>query len=325
MCFTTEWENDLSLFLKEWANEKEYVTGQTSGSTGTPKTIRLSKKAMTASAIRTNNFFGLQKGDDILLCLSTNYIAGKMMVVRAIAGELNLVTVPPSSAPDWEGQVAFAAMVPLQVQTLLGSEAGRKRLSSVDKLLIGGSPVSESLEKELCKLPVNAYLSYGMTETVSHVALCRIEKDSAKEKIYHALPDVTFSKDHRNCLIIHAPYLQSEPFVTNDVVTLHSETSFAWLGRWDNVINSGGIKFFPEEIERKIAGLLPERFYITSLPHEQLGEQIVLKIESPTWNDAKKKSFLLQIACRLSKYEIPKQILFTDKFEETSTGKIKRN
>ena len=321
----TEWEHDLISFLKEWINDKEYITGKTSGSTGTPKTIRLSKKAMIASALRTNQFFQLQKEDNVLFCLSANYIAGKMMVVRAIVGGLNLIAVSPSSAPDWEGAVAFAAMVPFQVQNLLASEEGKKRLCSINKLLIGGSPVSDSLEKELYKLPVNAYLSYGMTETVSHVALCRIEKNGTKKKIYHALPDVVFSTDDRDCLVIDAPYLQQEPFVTNDVVTLFSNTSFSWLGRWDNVINSGGIKFFPEEIERKIADLIEARFYITSLPHEQLGQQIVLKIESLPWSEEKRKSFLQQIASRLTKYEIPKQILFADKLEETGSGKVRRN
>jgi len=320
----SEWEQDLIYFLKEWMNDKEYVTGKTSGSTGTPKTVRLLKKAMMASALRTNQFFQLQKEDEALLCLSANYIAGKMMIVRAIVGGFNLIAVPPSSAPDWKGSVAFAAMIPLQVQTLLVTEGGKKRLCSINKLLIGGSPVSNSLEEELYELPVNVYLSYGMTETVSHVALCRIEKNGMKEKIYHALPDVFFSIDDRNCLVINAPYLQQEPFVTNDVVKLLSKTSFSWLGRWDNVINSGGIKFFPEEIERKIAGLVESRFYITSLPHELLGQQIVLKIEDLPWSEEKKESFLQQIASRLTKYEIPKQILFADKFEETVTGKIKR-
>ncbi len=319
------WESDLVFFLNEWINDKEYVTGKTSGSTGTPKTIRLSKKAMITSALHTNQFFQLQKEDNVLLCLSSNYIAGKMMIVRAIVGGFNLIAVPPSSSPNWEGAVDFAAMVPLQVQTLLASEEGRKRIGSIDKLLIGGSPVPDSLERELCELSPTAYLSYGMTETVSHVALCRIEKNKREEKIYHALPDVVFCTDNRDCLVINAPYLQPEPFVTNDVVTLLSETSFSWLGRWDHVINSGGIKFFPEEIERKIAGLTKARFYITSLPHELLGQQIVLKIEDVAWNEETKKVFLAQLASRLTKYEIPRQILFVDKFEETPTGKIKRN
>jgi O-succinylbenzoic acid--CoA ligase len=260
-----------------------------------------------------------------LLCLSANYIAGKMMIVRAIVGGFNLIAVSPSSIPEWEGSVAFAAMIPLQVQTLLASEEGKKRLCTIDKLLIGGSPVSDLLERELCELPVNTYLSYGMTETVSHVALCRIEKSEMKEKIYNALPDVVFSTDDRDCLIISAPYLQQEPFVTNDVVKLLSEMSFSWLGRWDNVINSGGIKFFPEEIEQKMADLVEEHFYITSLPHELLGRQIVLKIEGLPWSEEEKKSFLQQIASRLTRYEIPKQILFVDKFDETVTGKIKRS
>ncbi len=320
-----EWERDLAFFLKEWMNGEEYVTGKTSGSTGIPKTVRLSKKAMIASALRTNQFFQLKQGDSVLLCLPANYIAGKMMIVRAMVGGFNLLAVPPSSLPGWVGEIAFAAMVPFQVQALLGSEEGKKRLCSIDKLLIGGSPVPESLERELCEFPVNAYLSYGMTETVSHVALCRIEKENERKKIYHALPGIAFSTDDRHCLVINAPYLQPEPFVTNDVVTLFSGTSFSWLGRWDNVINSGGIKFFPEEIERKIAGLLTSRFYITSLPDPLLGQQIVLKIESQPWNDAEERAFLQQIALCLSKYEIPRQILFVDRFEETAMGKIKRD
>ena len=320
-----EWEQDLISFLEEWIDDEEYVTGKTSGSTGIPKKIHLSKKAMVASALRTNQFFRLQKEDNVLLCLSANYIAGKMMIIRAIVGGFNLIAVSPSSTPDWEGAVAFAAMVPFQVQNLLTSEDGKKRLCSIDKLLIGGSPVSDLLEKELYKLPVDTYLSYGMTETVSHVALCRIKKSEAKKKIYEALPDVVFSTDERDCLVINAPYLQHEPFVTTDVVKLLSKTSFSWLGRWDNVINSGGIKFFPEEIERKIADLVEARFYITSLPHELLGQQIVLKIEGLPWNGQKKKSFLKQIRSCLTKYEIPKQILFVDKFEETTTGKVRRS
>ncbi len=319
-----EWEKDLLFFLREWMDDSEYVTGKTSGSTGIPKTIRLSKKAMIASALQTNRFFQLQNGDNALLCLSANYIAGKMMIVRAIVGGLNLITVSPSSAPQWEGSVRFAAMVPLQAQALLNTEEGRKRLGSIDKLLIGGSPVSDLLEKELYKLPVAAYLSYGMTETVSHVALCRIEDNGVKEKIYNALPDVTFRTDDRDCLVINASYLQHEPFVTNDVVKLLSATSFSWLGRWDNVINSGGIKFFPEEIERKIVDLIEVRFYITSLPHTLLGQQIVLKVEGLPWSEEKKSLLLEQLTSRLTKYEIPKQILFVNKFEETTTGKVIR-
>ena len=320
----TEWERDLISFLKEWMDKKEYVTGKTSGSTGNPKAIRLSKRAMIASALRTNRFFRLQKEDNALLCLSANYIAGKMMIVRAIAGGFNLVVIPPSSAPQWEGAVSFAAMVPVQVQALLATEEGKMRLNSIDKLLIGGGPIADPLEKRLCELSVDTYLSYGMTETVSHVALCRIEKEGTKEKVYTALPDVVFSTDDRGCLVVEVPYLQHEPFATNDVVKLFSETSFSWLGRWDNVINSGGVKFFPEEIERKIAGLINGRFYITSLPHESLGQQIVLKIEGLPWGEEKKGLLLREMASRLMRYEVPKRILFEDKFEETGSGKIKR-
>lgn len=319
-----EWERNLALFLNEWLNDKTYVTGKTSGSTGVPKEIRLSKKAMIASALQTNAFFGLQENDKILLCLSANYIAGKMMIVRAIVGGFNLILSPPGSAPKWTDSVDFTAMVPMQIQSLLATEEGRARLCMAKKIIIGGSPVSESLENEIRKLPIDSYLTYGMTETVSHVALSRIEKKAPSNRIYNALPDVTFRTDDRDCLVISAPYLQAEPFITNDVVKLLSGTSFSWLGRWDNVINSGGIKLFPEEIERKISDLIDSRFYITYHPHKLLGQQVALKIESPSWDEATKTLLLKRIAPRLTKYEMPKQILFVDKFEETMSGKIKR-
>jgi O-succinylbenzoic acid--CoA ligase len=318
-----QWENDLFLFLKEWFNRDEYIRGKTSGSTGTPKDIKLSKKAMVASALRTNSFFHIEKDAKLLLCLPVNYIAGKMMVVRAITGGVDLITVSPSSQPDWNEKIDFAAMVPMQVQSLMESRSGINKLNTIRKLIIGGSPVSPTLEKRLCELSTSCYLTYGMTETVSHVALCNIEKDS--EHIYRALPDIHFRQDERDCLIIDAPYLQPEPIVTNDIVRLISETSFSWIGRWDNIINSGGVKISPEAVENKISDLIKTRFYIASVPHELLGQQVVLKIEDSPWNKDTENIFYEKIKTRLSRYEVPKQIIFQEKFEETSTGKMKRH
>ena len=330
-----KWQQDLAAFLNDWSDDKTYILGKTSGSTGIPKTIRLSKKAMVASALRTNRFFQLKANDPVLLCLPVNYIAGKMVIVRAMVGQLNLIAVPPVSLPQWEGDIALAAMVPMQVHNLLADKEGRKRLSTVSKLLIGGSSVSESLIDKLLDFQVDSYLSYGMTETVSHVALCRVKDKKDKEDkedkrmIYTALPDVFFTIDDRNCLVVHAPHLQEEgqakPFVTNDVVELLSESSFCWLGRWDHVINSGGIKLFPETIECKISHLIDSRFYITSSPDEILGQQLILKVESPAWSEPEMALFRQKAAALLSKYEIPKKIVFVDKFEETDTGKVKRD
>jgi O-succinylbenzoic acid--CoA ligase len=305
-------------------NDEAYIEAKTSGSTGTPKSVRLSKKAMIASALHTNRFLGLRENDKALLCLSTRYIAGKMMVVRAIVGGLNLIAVPPVALPEWDDSIAFTAMSPMQVQALLATQEGRSRFCKIGKVLIGGSPLPESLGKELSLLPPDCYMTYGMTETVSHVALSRIEEGQTSERIYHALPEVTFTIDNRNCLVIHAPHLQEAPFVTNDVVKLFSETSFVWLGRWDHAINSGGIKLFPEEIERKLASLIDVRFYITALPHELLGQQVVLKVEGEAWTDSQQARFWQQVKSCLSKYELPKQIIFVEKFEETATGKVKR-
>lgn len=311
-------------FLKEWTNAETYVMGHTSGSTGMPKPLRLDKNAMRASATRTNKFFDLGKGDDVLLCLNTDYIAGKMIVVRAIMGGMNIVAIKPASAPMWNCPVKFAAMVPMQVETLLQTEEGKDRLKKIGILIIGGSPLGESTRKELKNLngPV-CYTTYGMTETLSHIAVANIMGDN-RELIYNTLPDIQISTDSRSCLVIKATYIQEEPFVTNDVVELTSETSFKWRGRWDHVVNSGGIKLFPEEIEKKIAPLISQRFYLTAIPDDVLGQKMILKIEGEEWEKEKQDKLIAGIKAVTNRYECPRQILFMDRFAETSSGKVKR-
>lgn len=319
------WEGTpIASFLNEWNNSEDYVVGHTSGSTGTPKEIRLSKKAMKASARLTNQHFGLKEGDNILLCLSTEYIAGKMVIIRAIEGGLNLVVSETKSLPEWDGDLAFAAFVPLQIEALLHtSQETRDRLKKIGAIIIGGSPLSQSLQKELLELGVsNAYITYGMTETLSHVAVARIEK--GKEPTYNALKGITFGTDNRECLTISAPHLQSEILTTNDVVELIGPTSFHWKGRWDNVINSGGVKIFPERVEKKISSLISERFYITGEPDDRLGSRVVLIIEGDEWDENRVRSLQERIGQVVMRYEKPKKIAFVKKFEETKTGKIKR-
>jgi o-succinylbenzoate---CoA ligase len=318
-----EWEEALFMFLESWLDESDTIQAQTSGSTGMPKKLELKKEQMKASARLTNQFFDLQKEDTVLLCLSTNYIAGKMMIVRALVGHLHLIAIEPASYPIINKPVMFAAMVPMQVETLLSSTEGLVVMSYINKLIIGGSATSALLEAKLQNVSTNCYATYGMTETVSHIALRKINgSDSSYE--YLALEGVWFEQDERDCLVIHAPHLQAEPFITNDIVKLKNRNCFEWIGRFDNVINSGGVKLFPETIEKKISSFITQRFYITSRKDEKLGEKVVLVIESEPFTELKKQQLDIQLNSNLGKFEKPREIIFKPRFEETSTGKVKR-
>ena len=317
-------ETPVAAFLSEWTDNNDFVMGHTSGSTGAPKPLQLNKAAMEASALRTNRFFGLKEGDRILLCLSTDYIAGKMMVVRAIVGGLNLVVGSTSSLPLWTGSVRFAAMVPMQVRCLMDDAAGRTRFTSIDTLIIGGSPLDCSLRQDLRKLGrPRCFVTYGMTETMSHVAVADLN-ETAGSLFYKALPDVTFSADKRGCLVINAPYLLAEPLVTNDVVELASATAFRWCGRWDNVVISGGIKLFPESIERHIAPFINLPFFLCGVPDAKLGSKLVMKIEGSPWNDSDLQIFKDTLKSHLGRFECPRDFIFMNKFHRTSSGKIIR-
>lgn len=317
-------DGELLDFLQEWFDEKPYVTGRTSGSTGKPKEIRLDKEDMRASARMTNRFFGINGDSVLLLCLSVSYIAGKMMVVRALEAGADLWAIPANSHPlrdvEWrDGQaVDLAAMVPMQVEVSLQERKEAELFGCVRQLLIGGAPVSERLEHQLERLPTVSYATYGMTETVSHVALRKIGWGME----YFALENVRFEQDERGCLLIDAPHLQQRHFVTNDIVDLLDEQHFRWLGRWDHVIISGGLKFFPEVIEQKISRFFNGRFFIASRPDERLGERIVLVVEGklPMAFDLLKE----QLDRVLNPYERPREFVVLPHFAETRTGKVIR-
>ena len=312
---------DVVSFLREWYNDSNYVQGHTSGSTGVPKAIALLKQDMRASARLTNTFLGIDSSATLLLCLSPAYIAGKMMIVRALEAHAELVVVEPSSMPlqDVKQPITLAAMVPMQVATTLQSDNGEEQLAWVKQLLVGGAPISTTLEQRLMQLATHTYVTYGMTETVSHIALRAV---GARQ--YVALGDVSFAVDNRNCLVIDAPQLSQRHFVTNDVVSLIDSRHFEWLGRYDNIINSGGLKFCAEDLERKISAILPHRYYITSCADELLGQRIVLVIESQAYSDAEMSRLKDQLSGCLSRYEMPREIRFVERFEETYSGKIKR-
>ncbi|WP_395045875.1 AMP-binding protein [Flavobacterium sp.] len=305
-----EHEKPLGSFILDWFDEKNYLEIMTSGTTGKPKTIRIEKEAMVNSALATGDFFELKSGDKALNCLPVKYIAGKMMFVRAFILGLDLDFVAPSSAPMKRNEKIydFVAMVPLQVENSL------TQLHQIKTLIIGGAKVNSDLEKKLIQTKCNVFETYSMTETVTHIAAKRVG-----EKAFTTLPNVSISQDERHCLVISAPNLNVKNIVTNDIIELVSDNQFIWLGRQDNVINSGGIKLFPEQIEAKLSEKITNRFFVAGIPDEKLGEQLVLFIEGNPYEI--ESSFFDD----LDKYEKPKQIKFIPHFIETETGKIKRS
>lgn len=303
-------------FIDKWNDSSSLISTKTSGSTGSPKTINLSKEHMITSAKMTGDFLKLERKENALLSLPISSIGGKMMVVRAIVLDLVLIVVEPSKNPleNLSEKIHFAAMTPMQVKGSLQSSS--KELNNIDTLIIGGSAISPTLEKEIVNLPISIFQTFGMTETISHVALRNI---SEREMVYEALPNIRFSvKDAQ--LIIHAPELGIEVLETNDIVKLIGETKFVWFGRNDQTINSGGIKIHPEEIEKKITALISQNYFSTSLNDDSLGEKHVLFIESKESHFIQKSVFINI----LHKYEIPKEIYYIGNFSYTHSGKIDR-
>ncbi len=309
----------LYTFLCEWFNDKDVVEVTTSGSTGVPKVIMLQKKYMKNSAKATGEFFKIYERSEVLCCLPLDFIAGKMMVIRALTLGWHLDLVEPSSFPlkNSNKPYDFSAMVPLQVANSL------KKLDLINVLIVGGGDVSETLQNQLQQIKTKAYATYGMTETITHIAVKKLNKvfDEKKDSHYQILPNIVISKDQRNCLVIDAPNISDETIITNDVVELLSEKEFVWKGRFDNVINSGGIKLHPEEIEKKLAPLISQRYFVAGLPDKVFGEKLVLIVEGTPQKNIISK---IKQANILTTYKIPKEVYFLDQFIETETGKIKR-
>lgn len=305
-----DFEQSVGDFILDWFDDKSYIDMYTSGTTGTPKSIRIDKNAMVHSAIATGDFFDLQPGDRVLHCLPAKYVAGKMMFVRSFILGLDMDFVPPSSHPleHNDEKYDFSAMVPLQAKNSLD------KLSQIKKLIIGGVKIHKSLEQELVKLPIKIYETYGMTETITHIAAKEVGTEA-----FSTLPNVTVSVNENQCLEIVAKNIGGEKIVTNDIVKLISDSQFVWLGRFDNIINSGGIKLLPEQIENKLSHSIAGRFFVNGEPDETLGEKVVLYVEGAPIE------INHSIFDVLDKYEKPKEIIFIPKFKETATGKIMRN
>ena len=325
-----EFEEKVISFLEDWFSNSETVSVQTSGSTGIPKVFEIEKKRMLNSAKMTCDFLGLKEGDTALLCLPVQYISGKMMLVRAIERKLKVIISVPSSAPEISQNIDFCAMTPLQVQNSLD------KIHFIKNLIIGGAAVSEKLKNEISTTlqfsnsPTRIYETYGMSETLSHIALKQISP--IQEEYFTVLNDVEISVDERNCLKIFAPKLNPEILQTNDIVELmHFDSAqgdkkqFKFLGRFDNVINSGGVKIFAEELENLVKKHIDRDLVFLGKPDETLGEKLILVIE-----DASTPLSMTEIKSQISnlkfenKFHIPKEILFLEKFPRAENGKILR-
>lgn len=311
-------------FISQFLDDTETIKLQTSGSTGTPKIIEVRKEFMINSAQATGKFFNLKECTKALLCLNPNFIGGKMMLVRGMLLGWHLDVITPSSTPlkNNSKKYDFSAMVPTQVHHSLND------LHKVRKLIIGGGVVSNSLKGALQNISTECYGTYGMTETVSHIAVKKLNNftslrgGTTKQSAYNILPYVQISTDERNCLVIDAPKVAENQIITNDVVELVSDKKFKWLGRYDNIINSGGVKLNPEQIEERLSQIIHQRFFLAGIPDERLGEKLILVVEDETnsnviLNEVKNLK-------ALDKYEIPKEVFCVAKFIETETKKIQR-
>jgi len=317
--FSKEFSVDIYSFLTDLFSEASFIEVKTSGSTGQPKTICIKKEFLINSAKATGNIFDLKAGTSALMCLPIKYIAGKMMLVRAIVlgWKLDIIATNSNPLANVNKTYDFSAMVPLQLENSLN------KIHLIKKIIIGGGVVSSNLQKKIQLTQTDIYATYGMTETVTHIALKRLNNFSSSQakanfqRFYKILPNIKIYKDTRNCLVINAPDVSNEIIFTNDVVDLVSDKHFIWLGRYDNVINSGGIKLYPENIEEKLSKDITNRFFVIGVPDPKLGERLILIVEGTNQTINFKDS-------DLSNYETPKEIFFVSKFIETETKKIQR-
>lgn len=315
----SDFHNDLYLFLKEWFSDVPTVTVYTSGSTGMPKEMHAEKQKMIESAVLTCTFLGLEKGDSALLCMPVQYIAGKMFVVRALVAGLDLHLQPASGNPlkDINQHFHFVAMTPQQVFNTLQSAVEKAYLLGIENLIIGGGAISRQLEEELKHFPNNIYSTYGMTETLSHIALRRLNGAEASA-CYKPFSSVSLSLSADGTLIIDAPLVASETLYTNDIAEIYEDKSFRIIGRKDNVINSGGLKIQVEELEALLEPFINSNFAITSVSDAKFGEIVVLAIEGNADID-----FNL-IEENLPPYYVPKEVIRVESIPMTETGKISR-
>ncbi len=321
-------QKELAAFLHEWQSDDPCLTVHTSGSTGVPKPVRVEKRRMEASAHMTCSFLGLSARDTALLCMPLQYIAGKMVVVRSLVAGMKLVSVTPSSRPLAAlGEVpTFAAMVPLQVACSTEDAGDLDKLRRIRHLIIGGGAVDSTLAAKLADFPNAVWSTYGMTETLSHIAMRRMNGPKADD-CYTPLPGVRVWTNAASCLCIEAPQLFDGMLQTHDVAAFAPDgRRFRILGRIDNVIDSGGIKIQAEEVERRAQPWAPFPFAVTSRPDPKLGEAVVMVIEAPSGSDADAQlaTFRAKLEEELPRYWRPRHYIRVVAIPKAGNGKIAR-
>ena len=317
----SEFLQDLDAFLQEWQNDEPTVWVHTSGSTGTPKPMKVEKKRMEASARLTCSFLGLKEGDSALLCMPLQYIAGKMVVVRSLVAGLRLIPMAPSGHPlkDLKEAPTFAAMIPMQVYNTLQVPEEKAILMGIKHLIIGGGAIDNALAKELKDFPNQVWSTYGMTETLSHIALRRLNGTDASDW-YTPFEQVSIRLSEEGTLIIHAPNVCAEELTTNDIAEINEEGKFRILGRKDNTINSGGVKIQIEQVEGLLKKHLDIPFQITARKDAKFGEIVVL-----IYNKVENEANIRQVCENtLPTYWVPKAYIPVDELPMTGTGKPDR-
>ena len=313
-------------FIRDWLKNKPFFNQKTSGSTGKPTLHKISRYQLEASGRRTIKALRLQPKSKALVCINMEYIGGKMMLTRGLMHDWLLQLMPPGVDPSLGIETEpfdFAAMVPLQVQKLIGTERGRAFLNGIGTVIIGGAAIDKTLVKTLQGLKCRLYATYGMTETVSHVALQRLNGQNRTEH-FHLLPGIRHRVDERGCLMLRADVTAHQWIATNDRVSFHGLKTFSLLGRADHVINTGGVKVQIEVLEAQIraTGLLKgQPMAISSLPDASLGRRIVLVMETLPENPDR---LLEELKAKLPHYHAPKSLYALGKLPETASGKLDR-
>jgi o-succinylbenzoate---CoA ligase len=314
-------------FCNQWLNGEVKFEQKTSGSTGSPKTIRISREQMKISASQTIEALGLELGDTALVCVDPAYIAGKMMIVRAFEHGLQLTITEPSVNPllGFNNSFDFIAMVPMQMENCINNPFTKENLSSCKAIIIGGAPVNINLAKQIAVLKTPIFATYGMTETISHIALKRLSFPA--DEYYTTVGDISIETNKAEQLIIKGAVTNNQKLISNDRVKFLSPTTFKWLGRIDNIVNSGGVKIQIEDVETSIRLLfndldIKNQFFLARKSDVYLGDIIVLFIESK--KQLNQNDLMTKLKDYLEKFSSPKEIIQVPKFEETSSGKINK-
>lgn len=316
------WATNTQLFVKDWLNNKQSFLLQTSGSTGKPKNISIQREQMLSSANATIQYLDIQTGSSALLCMNPDMIGGRMMLVRALVGAWDLYILPPSSNPMIDASIAFTAMVPLQVESLMESPEGIDFLNRIDQLIIGGANISDSLSSKLQTIKAKAYQTFGMTETVSHIALKKLNGEGKTDE-YRLIGDNKIAVDAEGKLSIKGTVTGGEWIQTNDLVR-QTPNGFEWLGRSDLAVNSGGIKIQIEELEKELCTFFQKKIWVWKEADKKLGEKVIGMTDDPKLISQIQSDYN-SLKSNFKKYHLPKEWVLVKQWLLTSSGKPDRN